>query len=280
MKNWKLSATLGVTMVLVLFGLLTGCSKASEPATADETVEGESDLGAESSFKMDSASDCVTNFSSRPFLSLVASRRGWGTSQITAFCAKLEEVKTAYAKSSTLTVATIAGFGAISGSTANSVGGAMYVGAVGYDLTAIKNWIQAAVGDGNIRRCMRKAAVRRVALGYVPKGFVMSCLEDQSGVAYPGSLFKVRLSTVKLSDLADVAVGGGISVTLLNVPGVGIVVGFLGGAFYAESNPAYGAFIGCGAMAGVVSTGAAAATSICMGAAFADDAEGSVPTTP
>lgn len=271
MKRWNLSALSGFAIVLFISALFVACSKVAEPAAEDETVEGESDLSAEASFKMSSASDCVSNFSSRPFLSLIASRRGWGTSEITVFCNKLETIKQSYASSSTLTIATVAGLSQINGS---NIENALYIGAVGYNLTALRTWVQASVGDGNIRRCMRKARRKKILSGSVPKGFVLDCLEGETGVAYPGSLFKVRLSTTTLSSLGEVGAGAGISVAMLNVPGVGIVVGFLGGAFYLESNPVYGAFLGCGAMAGIVVTGDAAATSpICMAAAFADSAE-------
>lgn len=279
MKLWKQFASLWFFIVLSPVFFFISCTagedvpKDEEPSE-EETVEGESDLSAEASFKMDTAADCITNFSSRPFLSLIASRRGWGSTEITAFCNRLNTVKTSYATGTTLTVATFIGLSQVN---ASNIENALYIGAVGYDLTALRTWLKASVGDGNVRKCMRRARTRKLIFGSVPKGFVLDCLKDETGVSYPGSMFKVRLSNVTLSSLGDVGVGAGISVAMLSVPGVGIVVGFLGGAAYMESNPVYAAFLGCGAMAGVVvvdgAAGASATSPICMAAAFADTTE-------
>lgn len=280
MRFFKFSTLATLIICSLSLIAISGCTK-SEPETSDETVEGESDLSAEASFKMDTPSDCVSNFSSRPFLSLIASRRNWGSTEIAAFCDALNSIKTSYATSTTLTVATVAGAAQINGS---NIENALYIGAVGYDLTALRTWIQASTGDGHVRRCMRKSRTRKILFGSVPKNFILDCLEDETGVAYPGALFKARLSTTTLSGLGEVGVGGGISVAMLNVPGYGIVVGFLGGAFYVESDPTVGAFLGCGAMAAAVVAGdsaaAGAVSPICIAAAFAETDEGSPPATP
>jgi len=170
--NWKLSLALCFTAFLSFSGLFMACAQKTEPAAEDETVEGESDLSAEASFKMDSASDCVSSFSSRPFLSLVASRRGWGSNEITVFCNKLETIKQSYASSTTLTVATVAGFGQINGS---DIENALYIGAVGYDLTALRNWVQASVGVSNFPHIVPPNFLNTVPLDFhdcVPVDFL------------------------------------------------------------------------------------------------------------
>lgn len=249
-------------------------SATTEPE--DDSVEGEGDLNADASFKLETAADCVASFDAKPFMGVVASRRGWDKNDIQSFCAQLETIKKAYVNDVTFTTVTIAGSGKIQGDTLKA---SYYIGATGYNLTEIRRFLGGVVGNGVVRRCMRKAAARRlVPPRSLPAGFVVDCLEEESGLDFPKPLFRARLSNVTLGDLGEVGAGAGINLTMISVPGVGVVVGVLGGAFYAQKSPAYGAFLGCGTLLGVTAAGTAAqASPICLGAEFADVSEGTAP---
>ena len=77
-----------------------------------------------------------------------------------------------------------------------------------------------------------------------------TCLEDATGERYPAPLFRETRSNIGLEDVDDQAAGLGASLLIYNVPGTGTVVAFAAGSFYAQAEPAYGAFAGCGAALG------------------------------
>jgi hypothetical protein len=251
-----------LSALVVLGG--AGCRFANDD---DTPVAGEEDLVADASFSLETAGDCVAAFDTRPFLSLVASRRGWDETDIQSFCASLETIKNAYVNDATFTTVTVAGGGRLEG---DALTGSYYIGVTGYDLTEIRRFISGVVEDGVVRRCMRRTVVQRT-LGPRPSGFVVDCLEELSGLEFPNPLFQYRLSDVGVGELADARASAGINVAMIRVPGVGVVAGVLGGAFYAQNDPVYGAFLGCGTLIGISTTGAAAVPGpVCLGAEFVD----------
>jgi len=227
--------------VLTLAPVLTGTVGCFEPATETDDVE-----YAEASFVLSETADCEAAFDG-PYLSQLAADRGWDDADIAGFCAELSDIAETYANNDTLTTFAVAGVGQVDEETLET---AYYVGAAGYDLDAIRDWTAAAWGTRAVRRCVRAARLEREESGSLPDGFVTDCLEEETGMPYPEAIFRETRSGLDIDDVGDAGTGLAIALAIYNVPGEGTVVAFLGGAFYAQAEPLYGAFLGCGAAIG------------------------------
>lgn len=277
----------GSILILITTLFLTSCNdKGATTGTArdfmNEAAEGEEDLVANSSFAMTNVSDCenaFTNPSSNPFLSLIARRKGWNSVDIERLCTKINTIRTTYQDNSTLTIASFAGVGKLS---STDVGFSYYIGIAMYDITYTKDWIKSVVAKKSIRRCMRRARGRRILFGSIPKGFVIECIERLVGSPAPSPVYRNSISNIRIDQISGM--GGralatlGFSLAIYNVPGRGTVIGFLGGAFYAnaESTP-YASFLGCGAAVGFNADEVNAIVPICFGAEFSAEEEGNLP---
>ena len=221
---------------------------------------------ADATFALSESIDCVDAFASRPFLVRLAENRQWGTEEIEAFCAEVEDIASIYADESTLTAMTIAGVGALNG---ESIDTAYFIGAAGYDLSAIGDWLGEVRASRAVRLCSQDAADILSDGNTLPDGFMKSCLEDTTGEAYPTPLFKVTRSNRGIESIDEASAGAGASLLIYNVPGTGTVVSFIAGRFYAQAEPPYGAFAGCGAALGFDAVAEEGAFRyICVGAEY------------
>lgn len=237
---------------------------------SDDTGEEDLDV-ADASFSLASVDDCTNAFASRQFLQRLAADRGWGDEEITAFCSELDEIKTTYAEDATLTLVTVAGVGQFDGGSFES---AYYIGASGYNLTEIRAWLAEARASRAARRCTRQVRQTRRRGDALEEGFMGDCLEDTTGSPYPEPIFQEARSSVTIDEVGETAAGIGASLAIYNVPDTGTVVSFLAGAFYAQAEPAYGAFIGCGVAIGFEDVGEeggeadVAGSYVCVGAEY------------
>ncbi|MEO1228952.1 MAG: hypothetical protein AAFZ18_08610 [Myxococcota bacterium] len=201
---------------------------------------------ANAEFALTSTTDCTQAFATRAFLIRLTEEKGWGDEEISAFCAEVDAVAATYAESSTLTVMTVAGIGQLQGETLQT---AYYVGVAGYDLTAVQSWLGEVRASQAVRPCTREAVSLARQSG-LQEGFMRRCLEDETGAAYPEPIFRQTRSRSGLDGVGEAAAGSAVSLAIYNAPGRGTVVGFLAGSFAAQAEPPYGAFLGCGAVAG------------------------------
>lgn len=255
MTRNALSLTASSALALALATLaqgLTGCDEPEEPLEV-----------ADATLALQTAGECEQAFAERPFLVEAATERGWGPEEIAAVCAEVEEIAETYVDDETLTVMTAAGVGQLDG---ESLQGAYYVGVAAYDISAVKAWLGEVRASRAVRSCTRQARLD----GDLDMG---ACVSDVSGASYPEPLFSETLSDSTLDDVADAAAGRALSVAVYREPGRGTVVAFLAGGFYVQSEPAYGAFIGCGSALGFEAVSedaaeAAAAAFICVAAEY------------
>lgn len=247
-------------LVIACWGL-AACGS-SDP----EEEEGDEEL-TNATFELTSTNDCVVAFDDFPFLQRAASKRGWGVDEISSLCDDLQEISNLYVDDATLTTVVIAAVGQANDGDFEA---SYYVGASGYNMTAVREWLVKVNGAQAIRQCTTAAAVKRRTLEGLPEGYVRDCLEDKAGEAYPAPLFQERYSEKGLDEVGDAGAGAALGLAIYNAPGLGTVVAFLGGGFYAQASPAYGAFFGCGAAIGFThdASAAGATAPLCLGAAY------------
>ncbi len=251
--------TLSALALVTSFSVLTACDESSSPGE-DQIEE------AEASFVLTDATDCESAFDG-PWLSELADERDWTDEDVAAFCAELADIAETYTDSSTLTTVTVAGVGQLDGEEFET---SYFVGAAGYDLDAIREWGEASRSAQAVRRCVRSARTEWQDDESLPEGFVSDCLEEETGLLYPEPIFLETRSSAGIDEVGDAGAGGAFALAIYAVPGEGTVVSFLGGVFYAQAAPAYGAFLGCGAAIGFdADTGESARAALCMAAEYA-----------
>lgn len=221
---------------------------------------------ADASFALGSTEDCIQAFESRAFLIQLAEQRAWETPEVEAFCGEVAAVAAAYADDATLTAMTVAGAGALNG---ESMDTAYFIGVAGYNLSELRGWLGSVRASRAVRPCSREAANILESGSTLPDGFMKSCLEAETGEAYPAPLFRATRSSMGIEDVDGAAAGFGASLLIYNVPGTGTVVAFVAGRLYAQAEPAYGAFVGCGAALGLDDVAESGAFSyVCLGAEY------------
>lgn len=198
---------------------------------------------ADASFTLSSPSDCVAAFDGA-WLGRVADQQDWGTEDVAAFCDAVAEVVTTYAESTTLTLVSFAGAGSID---ADALETSWFVGASGYDLTAIEAWMTQAASAEAVRACVREANSATRSGDTLEEGFARTCLEEASGAPFPSPIFSETRSSVGIDEVGSAAAGLALGLAIYEAPARGTVVAFIGGGFYAQADPAYGALLGCGA---------------------------------
>ncbi len=181
-------------------------------------------------------------------------------------CTTLTDIATAYVDDTTLTVAAIAGAATTDG---EGLDANTFVGASGYNLTAVRAWTEDALAANAVCACVGEA--RRITRegDTLDDGFASDCLSSEAGAPFPNALFSEQISTRSIEEVGASAAGLAIGVALYNVPDVGTVAAFVGGGFYAQADPAYGAFIGCGAAIGFEEApDDAAGATLCLAAEY------------
>lgn len=228
------SPQLRVCIVITL--LLSACD-----APVSDLVE-----FADASFSLESGDDCVAAFEGA-HLSRAAAERGWDADDIDAFCTELADVATEYADGETLTTLTLAGTAQVSDEALQS---AWFVSATGYDLDELRAWGEAVQEAEGVRACVRQARQLRDRDSTLDDGFATDCMAEQTGHPFPDPLFQEQRSSITIGSLDEDAVGAALSLAVYTDSGDQTVAAFVGGGFFAQPEPAYGAFIGCGAAIG------------------------------
>lgn len=246
--------------------LFTSCALVASLALVGGCADEEEVEFAEATFDLADASDCEAAFD-EPYLSEVASERGWDDADITAICNEIADIAQIYVDNATFTTVTIAGVGQVDDDALET---AYFVGVAGYDLDAVRDWAEAAAGAQAVRRCARSARADLADDGVLPDGFVSDCLADETGMPFPTPLFNETRSDMGIDEVGDAGAGRAVSLALYRDPSQGTVAAFLGGRFYAQATPEYGAFMGCGAAIGFDSTGREAGASVCVGVEYAE----------
>lgn len=250
-----------------LASLFASCAVASLLSLVAACDDGDEDLEfADATYALTTPTDCEAAFSGS-YLGDVAAERGWTESDIAAFCAEVGAIADTYADNATFTTVTLAGVGQIDDDALET---AYFVGVAGYDLDAVKDWAEAAAGAQAVRRCARAARSEQVGDGTLPDGYVTDCLADETGMAFPEPLFRETRSDVGIDEVGDAGAGNALSLAIYQDPDQGTVVAFLGGRFYAQAAPTYGAFLGCGAALGFDNTGREAGAAVCVGVEYAE----------
>ncbi len=241
----------------VPFLAVTACGGTSDEAQVEV---------AEAAFALSNSNDCIDAFATRPFLIRLTENRGWGQEEIEAICAEIEDVATTYANNSTLTVLTVAGVGNLDGDTLET---AYFIGAAGYDLTEVRAWLDKVRASRATRICSQEAADIVRDGGTLPEGFMRDCLTEETGEPYPEPIFQEIRSNNGIDGLDDAAAGLAVSLVIYNVPGTGTVAAFVSGGFYAQVEPPYAAFAGCGAVLGLDDVAEDAGFAyVCVGAEY------------
>lgn len=146
---------------------------------------------------------------------------------------------------------------------------AYYVGAAGYNMTEIRDWLAEVAAATAARRCLRQATRETRNGGTLEDNFVRTCLEDETGSPYPEPIFQDSYSNLGLDEVGESPAGLAMGIAIYNVPDVGTVASFVAGGFYAQGAPMYGAFIGCGAAIGFTSDlDNGTAGGVCVGAEY------------
>jgi len=220
---------------------------------------------AEASLRLETAADCEAAFSGG-WLSRLADHRAWTDDDVATLCDELIDIADAYAEDTTMTTVAMAGAATLADEGLDS---SWYVGVSAYNLSEIRAWTEAAQGANAVRTCVRDARESTRAGQDIGEGFARDCMEDVTGQSFPEPIFQQRRSTLGLEEIGDEATGAAMGLAIYNIPGEGTVVAFLGGGFYAQAEPAYGAFIGCGAAIGFdADRGESDSASLCTAAEF------------
>lgn len=248
------------TLPVLAFSLLALGACDGTDAQREDLVE-----FADATFRVDGPSECVDAFSGSD-LSQIADSQDWSQDDITSFCAELTDLAATYAEDSTLTVVSMAATAQLDSDPLET---AWFLGATGYSIDEVRSWGEATASSLAVRACVREARQETRAGGTVAEGFAADCLEDTAGQAFPEPLFSEQRSSMGVDELDAHAAGTAIGLALYSIPGEGTVAAFLGGGFYAQAEPVYGAFMGCGAAIGFEAvSGEEAGSALCVMAEY------------
>ncbi len=210
-------------------------SKDEKPA-AEQTVQ--SFESEETSFELtETPEDCIAKIDSKPKLKALIEEK---EINIEDLCEKLIEIAETYEQNETLTLLTMAGTTNIEGQYS------YFVGAAGYNLTAIREFSSSIKNRGYVKACFKDALeiAKNPEQTISQSGFKMkACVEDKSGLTYPEPIFSYKESDVQMEELGET--GAALSMVVYNMPGGKSAVGVIGGS-YVTDQESYLSVGGCG----------------------------------